>query len=377
MVATIKKIPSIGLPFTDSEGRINPVWYEFFRSFITDTGTVVGSDGAGSTTEVNAGSGLRSVTEDDGSQTLSVGAGSGLAVNANDVAIDISSLAETSISLDDKVMLLDVSDNNSNKKTEVRNLMALASPGGSSGQVQYNSNGGFEGDSGFTTNGAGSVDITGDLDVDNININGNTIITTNTDGDLNITPNGTGETNVTGNVALGNDVRFYWAGGSPTTYSIGGAGGTPSIQGQSTAYQFNVTGAGWSMGVGSGSTVIWSSSTGAMTITGLTLKMADNYISRYTVAGIVASTTQSQGQGPLTGDINEVATVANVDDTVTLPLAVAGRQCLVINNGANQLQVFPASGDDLGAGVNTATTISAASRKLFVAYDGVNWEPVL
>ena len=39
----------------------------------------------------------------------------------------------------------------------------------------------------------GAVDITGDLDVDNININGNTIISTDTDGDINLTPNGSGE----------------------------------------------------------------------------------------------------------------------------------------------------------------------------------------
>ena len=34
------------------------------------------------------------------------------------------------------------------------------------------------------------------LDVDNININGNTIISTNTNGDINLTPNGTGEVNI-------------------------------------------------------------------------------------------------------------------------------------------------------------------------------------
>jgi len=39
----------------------------------------------------------------------------------------------------------------------------------------------------------GAVDITGDLDVDNININGNTIISTNTNGNINLTPNGSGE----------------------------------------------------------------------------------------------------------------------------------------------------------------------------------------
>jgi hypothetical protein len=93
-------------------------------------------------------------------------------------------------------------------------------------------------------------------------------------------------------------------------------------------------------------------------------------------AGITASTTQTQGQGPLTDDINEVATVANANDTVTLPTAVAGRKVMVINNGANTLQIFPASGDDLGAGVNTATTIATTEFAEFTAYDATNWTGV-
>ena len=65
-------------------------------------------------------------------------------------------------------------------------------------------NGELEDDANFTFNGTtltltanqtvtGSVDITGDLDVDNININGNTISSTDLNGNINITPNGTGE----------------------------------------------------------------------------------------------------------------------------------------------------------------------------------------
>lgn len=39
---------------------------------------------------------------------------------------------------------------------------------------------------------AGAFDITGDLDVDNLNLNGNSIISTDTNGDINLSPNGTG-----------------------------------------------------------------------------------------------------------------------------------------------------------------------------------------
>jgi trimeric autotransporter adhesin len=45
--------------------------------------------------------------------------------------------------------------------------------------------------SGLNVNGA--VDIVGDLDVDNININGNAIISTDTNGNIALTPNGSGE----------------------------------------------------------------------------------------------------------------------------------------------------------------------------------------
>lgn len=108
----------------------------------------------------------------------------------------------------------------------------------------------------------------------------------------------------------------------------------------------------------------------------LVLTAATGFTRRSTTAAITASTTQTQGQGPLTTEINEVATVANANDTVTLPSAAAGRNVIVINNGANTLQIFPASGDDLGAGVDTATTLATATNVHYVAYDSTNWESI-
>ena len=93
-------------------------------------------------------------------------------------------------------------------------------------------------------------------------------------------------------------------------------------------------------------------------------------------AGITASITQSQGEGPLTSQVNEVATVTNINDTVTLPSAKAGIYCTVINNGANTLQLFPASGDNLGAGVDTSTTVAASGIVTYVAYDATNWKAI-
>ena len=68
-------------------------------------------------------------------------------------------------------------------------------------------------------------------------------------------------------------------------------------------------------------------------------------------AGITASTTQTQGQQTLAADVNQVSTVANNDDVVTLPAAFPGEEITIINDGLNTLQIFPATGDDLGTGL--------------------------
>lgn len=107
------------------------------------------------------------------------------------------------------------------------------------------------------------------------------------------------------------------------------------------------------------------------------LSMSNNMlIARDVNAGLTASTTQTQGNGALTAEINEVSTVANTSDTVTLPAAVVGLKIVVINNGANAMRIFPASGDNLGAGVNTAmaTNLAATHMVTFIAYDATNWE---
>lgn len=90
-------------------------------------------------------------------------------------------------------------------------------------------------------------------------------------------------------------------------------------------------------------------------------------------AGITASTSQSQGNGVLTSDVNEIDVVGSTDDTVTLPSALAGLEVTVINNGGNTLQIFPASGDDLGAGVNLSQQLEPNESVEYIAYDSTNW----
>lgn len=89
--------------------------------------------------------------------------------------------------------------------------------------------------------------------------------------------------------------------------------------------------------------------------------------------GITASTTQTQGQQPLTSNVNVVATVATAADVVTAPGARAGDELTVFNQGANTLQVFPASGDTLGAGTNISIEIEPNESREWVAFDGTTW----
>ena len=88
--------------------------------------------------------------------------------------------------------------------------------------------------------------------------------------------------------------------------------------------------------------------------------------------GLTASTVQSQGETPLTQNkpIHEVSNVSNANDVVTLPTAVAGKFHVVINNGANTLQIFPASGDKIGTvAVDNSVSLDSGESGLFFAFD--------
>jgi hypothetical protein len=94
-------------------------------------------------------------------------------------------------------------------------------------------------------------------------------------------------------------------------------------------------------------------------------------------SGITASTTQTQGQVPLTKTVNQFSTVANNGDAATMPTAVAGRVMVIVNDGANPLGLFPASGDDIESyGVNAVYTVATAARYVFFAIDATNWRLV-
>lgn len=91
-------------------------------------------------------------------------------------------------------------------------------------------------------------------------------------------------------------------------------------------------------------------------------------------AGITAHTGSSQGDGPITSSINQYSTVANAGDAATMPTAVAGYLVEIYNDGVNAMDVFPASGDDLGAGADTAVSLAAGDNITYRSIDATNWK---
>lgn len=92
--------------------------------------------------------------------------------------------------------------------------------------------------------------------------------------------------------------------------------------------------------------------------------------------GLTASDTQTQGQQQLFSSYNQISVCATANDVATLPEAAEGNWALVINDGAETLQLFPAADDNLGQGVDTSTTIVSGSSQLYFGIDAINWKLV-
>jgi len=113
-------------------------------------------------------------------------------------------------------------------------------------------------------------------------------------------------------------------------------------------------------------------------VNGTQWREASSHVLKYDElhTSITASVTQTQGQQVLLSSWNEVTVVGTANDVVTLPGANAQLHCTVINTGANVLQIFPESGDDLGEGLNTSMTLAVGEAVTFFGLDVVNWAVV-
>ena len=153
--------------------------------------------------------------------------------------------------------------------------------------------GSLEDDGNLTWDGSamavtGGVDITGDLDIDNIKIDGNDITSTNTNGNINITPDGTGVVNITG---------LTLAGLTADRVLVTNSGG-------GTSTDDNLTWDGADLNV-----------TGAVTIDNLTID-GDTISSVHSEIIIDPSTAGPGGTVTIAGNLNVTGTTTTVDSTV-------------------------------------------------------------
>ena len=75
-----------------------------------------------------------------------------------------------------------------------------------------------------------------------------------------------------------------------------------------------------------------------------------------------------QGDNVIKSSYNVYDTVATAGDAVTLPVTfIVGTKIWIKNDGGASMDIFPASGDNLGAGVDTAVSLANGSTALFLA----------
>jgi hypothetical protein len=153
--------------------------------------------------------------------------------------------------------------------------------------------GSLEDDANFTWDGTdmgvtGGVNIDGDLQIDNLGFDGNTMTSTDTNGDINITPNGTGSVNITGLTLAGLDANRVLV-----TSASGG-----------TTTDDNLTFDGSDLEL-----------TGALTVDNITVD-GDTISSVHSEIIIDPSTAGPGGTVTIAGNLNVTGTTTTVDSTV-------------------------------------------------------------
>lgn len=96
--------------------------------------------------------------------------------------------------------------------------------------------------------------------------------------------------------------------------------------------------------------------------------------------GLTADAGSAQGNGVIISSYNVYDTVGTAGDAATLPAAFTAGTLIYIKNGAaaNSMDVFPASGDDLGAGANTQRALAAKDFVVYIATTAnATWEEIM
>ena len=202
-----------------------------------------------------------------------------------------------------------------------------------------------------------------------------------TTGTLPVTAGGTGVTTSTGsgsNVLSTSPTLVTPALGTPSSVTLTNATGLPLTTGVTgtlpaanggTGLTALGTGVATALGnavTGSGSIVLaTSSSLTTPALSGETFS---------TASAITASTSNTQGSSPLTNDYNVITTATANPGAVTLPTATVGRRVIVVNRGANPVNVYPATGAQVDAlGSNAAFSLPVNGWAEFDASTTTQW----
>lgn len=101
--------------------------------------------------------------------------------------------------------------------------------------------------------------------------------------------------------------------------------------------------------------------------------MSSSFITSSTTTGITAAGTNQATATSLTTQYNQVSTTAS-STGVKLPTALTGMEVVVINYGANTLNVFPNTGAQINAlGTNNANTLATVTSRRYVAISSTQW----
>jgi hypothetical protein len=111
--------------------------------------------------------------------------------------------------------------------------------------------------------------------------------------------------------------------------------------------------------------LVYNASTGTLFVPG--------YLDTGATDSISAAGTVQGNATVLTTEINNVTTVAS-GAGVILPLAVGGLRVVVRNGGANALNVYPNTSDQINAAAaNVAYSLAVGGTVEFVAMNATNW----
>jgi len=151
------------------------------------------------------------------------------------------------------------------------------------------------------------------------------------------------------------------------------ANGTDVIPGQDYIPALTL---GSALPVTSGGTgVTTSTGTGSVVLSAApTLTSPSLSAETFSTSASVTAGTNAQGQGALTSDYNVITTAAANPSGVTLPAATTGRRVVVVNKGANPINVYPATSAYIdGNAINTSIQIIANGVMIFNASSATQW----